>query len=89
MEATAGTLRLSNQKNGVRGAMVHCSAIKCQYCPVKAVVCWFIHLRDNKANDSDTISTYWDHLGKATVVDVDIRVALRRVVIKLDLEKME
>ena len=30
IEATAGTLRLSNQNNGVRGAMVHCSAIKGQ-----------------------------------------------------------
>ena len=87
MEATAGTLRLSNQKNGVRGAMVHRSAIPNIVCPVKALVRRFIHLRDNHARGVDIISSYWDHLDRTTVVDVDIRVALRQAVIKLDLGK--
>jgi len=87
MESTVGTFPLSNQKNEVRGEMVHRSAIKGQYCPVKALVRRFIHLRDNRTNDIDIISSYWDHLGKATVIDMDVRVALRRAMIKLDLGK--
>jgi len=67
--------------------MVHRSSIKGQYCPLKALVCRFIHLQDNRAKDTDIISSYWDCLGKATVIDVDIRVALRQAVIKLDLGK--
>ena len=87
LQADGATLRLSNQKNGVRGAMIHRSAMEGIFCPVKALVRRFVHLRENKAKDDDIISSYWDHLGRGTLTDVDIRVSLRRAVILLDLGK--
>ena len=87
MEATGATLRLSNQKNGMRGSLIHRSAMSGIYCPVKALVRRFIHLRNNEAKQEETISTYWDHLGKCNITDEDMRVALRRAVIKLGLAK--
>ena len=87
LEATGATLRLSNQKNGIRGAMIHQSCMKGKFCPVKALVRRFVHLREHNAKANDIISTYWDHIGKGNITDVDIRVALRRAVILLDLQK--
>ena len=49
LQATAATLWLSNQKNGFRVILIHCSAIEGPNCPVKALVCSFVHLRNNKA----------------------------------------
>ena len=85
--ATGATLRLSNQKNGSRGAMIHRSAMGGKFCPVKALVRRFVHLRSNKASPDDIISSYWDHLGKGNLTDVDIRVAVKRAVITLKLAR--
>jgi len=48
---------------------------------------WYIHLRNHHASLDTIISTYWDHLGSGNVTDVDIRLAIRRSVITLDLGK--
>ena len=58
-----------------------------RFCPVKALIRRFVHLRDNKASRDDIISSYWDHLRKGNLIDVDIRVAVRRAVILLKLAK--
>ena len=87
MAATAATLRLSNQKNGVRGSMVHRCATGGKFCPVMAVARRYLHMRDNNADDNDIISSFWDHLGQGHVTDGDMRVAIRRAVIALRLDK--
>ena len=87
LSATAATLRLSNQKNGMRGSMIHHSkaTTSVKFCPVKALARRLIHLRDNNAKQTDLLSTYWDHLGKAHITDEDIRRALKAAVLKLGL----
>ena len=66
---------------------MHRSATKRKYCPGKTLVGRFIHLREHGAKESDIVSSYWDHIGEATVTDVDIRLALWIEVIKLHLAK--
>jgi len=89
LAATGGTLRLSNQKNGMRGSLVHRSARTSdgEYCPVKAMARRFIHMRANNADKNQIISSFWDHLGIGHVTDKDMLVEIRRAVIKLGLEK--
>jgi len=83
MNATAATLRLSNQNNGVRGSLIHRSNKKGILSPVTALVRRFINLQNNKAKKDDLISIYWDHLGKAHVKDEDMKITIRRAVITL------
>ena len=85
--ATAATLRLSNQKNGIRESMIHCSTIESVYCPAKTLIRRFLHMYNNNAKLDDIISSFWDHLGKCNVTDDDMRVAIRRAVIMLGLSK--
>jgi len=87
LEATGATLRLINQKNSVRGAVIHRSPMEGRFCPVKALVLRYIHLRNHHASLYMTISTYWDHLGSGNVTDVDIRLAIRCSMLTLDLVK--
>ena len=87
LKATAATMRLSNQKNGIRGSLIHRSAMRGRFCPVKALVRRFLHLRDNNALKDDIISSYYDHLGVGHVTDEEIRKAVKRAVIKLGLAK--
>ena len=87
LTATSATMRLSNQKNSIRGAMIHRSAMEGVFFLVKALVWRFLHLRDNDAKQDTIISSYWDHLGKGSITDVDTRVTVRRAVILLHLEK--
>jgi len=47
MGAAATTLRLSNQKNGIRGSIIHRSAMVGEYFPIKAVVKRFLHIQKN------------------------------------------
>ena len=87
LQATAATLRLSNQKNGIRGSLIHRSAALGPYCPVKALVRRFLHLRDNNADENDIISSFWDHLGQSHVTDVNMRTSIRAAVTSLGLTK--
>jgi len=87
MEATGATLRFKNQKNGVRGAIIHRSATEGSFCPVKALVWRYIHLRNQHTSLDTIISTYWDNHGSGNVTDVDICPAIRHSVITLDLGK--
>ena len=87
LSATAATLRLSNQKNGMRGSMIHRSATSSsdKFCPVRALGRRFLHLRDNNAKQNDILSAYWDHLGKTHITDKDVRRATKAAVLKLGL----
>ena len=89
MTATGGTLRLSNQKNGIRGSLIHRSYIgegNTRYCPVRALVRRFDHLRSNKAHADDLLSTYWDHNGQHHIRPDDIMDAIRVAAQQLKLE---
>ena len=87
MEATAATLRLSNQKNEFRGTLVYRSTMKGEYCPVKAMVRRYVHLRDNGSKPDDIISGYYDHRGEGYVTDEDMRVSVLQAVLVLGLAK--
>ena len=58
-----------------------------KFCQVKAFVRRFVYLRDNKASPDDIISSYWDHLEKGNLTDVDIRVAVKQAVVTLKLAR--
>ena len=77
-QATAATLRLSNQKNGIRGSLIHRSACPNgdPYCPVRALARRYLHLRDNNAIPFDLLSAFWDHMGQTHVTDEDMRKAI-------------
>ena len=49
LQATAATLRLSNQKNEIRARLIHSSATEIPNWPVKELVRRFLHLLNNKA----------------------------------------
>ena len=51
LAATGATLRLSNQKNGIRGSLVHWSATGGKFCLVLALARQFLHMRENKAKE--------------------------------------
>jgi len=87
MEATAATLRLSNQNNGIRGSITHCSAMEGPYCPVKALVRRFVHLRTNNAAPNEILSAFWDHLGVNHVTDNHMRKTIKEAVMTLKLNK--
>jgi len=69
MEATGATLRLSDQKNGERDAMIHRSAIEGGFCPVKALVRRYIHLRNHHGRIGGT-SVYLRRIDSILVEDV-------------------
>ena len=87
LSATAATLRLSNQKNGIRGSLIHRSTSNTTdiYCPVRALARRFMHLRQHNAITTDLLSAHWDHIGQAHVTDEDMRRAIRAAVLKLGL----
>ena len=89
LTATAATLRLDNQKNGIRGSLIHRDAMRdADACPVKALVRRFVHLRDHGAHKHELLCTYWDELGnKLHVRDSDILQAVRATVVQLKLDK--
>ena len=46
-------------------------------------------MRNNGAVDNDTLSSFWDHIGHSHVIDEYIRIAIRRAVITLQLDRNE
>ena len=83
LQATASTLWLSNQKNGIWGRLIHCSAVKGPNFPVKALVRRSVHLRDNKEEKNEFIYSYWDNGTKYQVIDEGIRVNVKRSIVSL------
>ena len=71
MSADAATLRISNQKNGHKGACVHHSAIAGDpfACPVRALGRRAIHIRQHTKSRSTLLCAFWDDLGRADVTN--------------------
>lgn len=87
IEATTVTIRLNNQKNGMKGSFIHCSAVKRPYCPVKALVRRFIHLRTNKTGPNEIISAFLDPLGVNHATDSHTGKVIKNTVRILTLDK--
>ena len=60
--ATGATLKLTNQKNGVRGSCVHQHAISnTNLCPVRALARRVNHVFSNGGSGDDMLCTFFDH----------------------------
>jgi len=88
MATTAATLRFSNQKNGMRISLICRSTCGAPYCLVMVLVRRHLNLQDNSEGQGTIILSWWDHISKSQVTDDDMRVAIRRAVVTLRLEKM-
>jgi hypothetical protein len=79
LSADAATLRISNQKNGHKGACVHHSAIDGSpfACPVRALGRRYIHMRANDKTGKAFICSFWDAAGHGNVTENHIRYAVK------------
>ena len=75
LEATGTNSYLSNNKNSIIGGLVHQSAMTGIFCPIKALVRKFVHVRDNKADNTEILSAFWDHIRVGHAIDKDMRVS--------------
>lgn len=88
LTADAATLLLSNQKNGVRGALIHHHALSTRkQCPVRALARRVAHLHKHAADPDELLCAYFDHLGKSHVTNNDMLKLVRAAGVALQLEK--
>ncbi len=60
MTAGSATLKLDDQKNGWKGMCVHQEANREQFnCPVRALACCVLHLRNNRATGKTLLSLFF------------------------------
>jgi hypothetical protein len=60
MTADSATLKLDNQKNGWKGVCIHQEANREQFnCPVRALACCVLHLRNNRARGKTLLSLFF------------------------------
>ena len=88
MTADAATLRISNQKSGVKGACVHHEAIPGAglACPVRAIGRRIVHIRQHSKSGNAFLCAYWDKVGLGNVTDNNIRFAIKFAARMLDYE---
>ena len=85
LTATGATLKLTNQKNSVRGSCVYHHAIANKHlCPIRALEQRVHHIISNGGN-SNMLCTFFDHRGKGIVIDQDITNMVCLVVVNLKL----
>jgi hypothetical protein len=84
--ADGATLKLDNQKNGWKGVCVfHESNGEKLCCPVHALACRYLHLRDMGADAQTFLSAYYDDKGqRRDVTNEDVSIALKAVAATLD-----
>lgn len=76
--ADSATLKLDNQKNGYKGVCINQEANGDPLnCPVRALGRRFLHLRRNGADDSTTLSTYYERSIQHEVLAEHISRALK------------
>ena len=90
MNADGATLRLSDQKNGHKGACIHQEHNKQKYfSPVRAVGRRYCHIRQHTDDPETFISAYFESPGnRRDVNDNDIRRALKIAAIAKDYESL-
>lgn len=88
-QAESATLKIDNQKNGVRGATVNHTALHLRRCPVRAVARRVHHIMTHsKSNSSPIISTYFDKKGVGKPLQSNhINHAIKNAVKALSLDK--
>ena len=79
MSADTATLRLSNQNNGHKGACVrHMANMNHpKECPVRALGRRIVHIRKRLKSGKAFLCSYWDEVGRGSVTDSDIRLAVK------------
>ena len=84
---TAASLRLRNQKTGVRNSVIHHAATHLEDCPVAAILRRIVHLRSHHASPSTHIATYYSAGTSSTniVTSGQISSALKLAVVAGDL----
>ena len=86
--ATAATLNISNQKNGIRAQTIHQEAINSHLCPVKALIRRVKHILEHTNDKTTMISTYFvKGQGKKSLTGRDMNKAIRDAVDSLKLYK--
>ena len=90
MNADGATLRLSNQKNGHKGACIHQEHNKHKFfSPVRAIGRRYCHIRKHTSDPETFLSAYFESPEeRRDVNDNDIRKALKVAAIALDYEKV-
>jgi hypothetical protein len=77
-------MKLDNQKNGWKGVCVYQEANGNDYnCPVQALGCRFLHLRQHGADAKTLLSAYWKEGIKMDITAENISMALKLAAIKL------
>ena len=86
MTADAATPQISNQKNGHKGACVHHmeNMRHPKECPVRALGRRIVHIRKYLKSGKAFLYSYWDKVGRGSVTDSDIRLAVKYAVGCLD-----
>jgi hypothetical protein len=84
--AEGATLKLDNQKNGWKGVCIfHESNGDTWHCPVRALACQYLHLRDSGTDAKTFLSAYYDDKGQCgDVTNEDVRVTLKAAAATLD-----
>ena len=78
LAADSATLRLTNQKNGWKGVCInHHVNGDSYYCPVKALIRRYLHIREHSNDTELGICAYFNNGTKFDVTDDDIRHALK------------
>lgn len=88
-QADSVTLKIDNQKNGVRGGTINHSALHTSLCPLRAVA-RRVHTIMNHSNGqkSQILSTYFDKKGRTkSVTSTHINTAIKSAVKALGLDK--
>jgi hypothetical protein len=78
MTAESATLKLNNQKNSWKGVCVHQEANEEVFnCPVKALACRVIHIRENKGDHKTLLSAFYSDGARYDVTGEDISKGLK------------
>ena len=86
MTASGATLKLTNQKNGIRGSCVHHHVVTpASQCPVRALARRVNHILSNGGSPESMLCCFYDHLGENIVFDSDVTKAVKLAVVSLKL----
>ncbi len=82
--ANGATMKLDNKKNGCKGVCVYQEANGNDYnCPVRALGCHFLHLRQHGADAKMFLSTFWMEGIRMNVTAENISRALKLAAVEL------
>ena len=87
LAADQATLKITNQKNGRMGEVIHHHKTGKVDCPVQALARRVHHIIIHGADESTMICDYWNNGKRCSVTSNDIRSGLRSAILDLDLHK--